>query len=192
MVKFTATGATMPHNGRMQILLRGLLVAAYLLLGLAAFVLCMGLIGVSLPRRVPMLLILPILLIFGAAVFVGRQLTSGFTEREVRKSHWKILLRGCPPWAIKLVTVWGWTTMASFAILVFAPASRRDELAMRIVFPVYGMGFASYSLAVFYSALHLGNERRLCSNGHDVSPIQKYCPECGETLNPPAMQIQKN
>ncbi|HEX7288115.1 MAG TPA: hypothetical protein VF532_18155 [Candidatus Angelobacter sp.] len=176
----------------MQILLRGLLVAAYLLLGMAAFVLCMGLIGVSLPRRVPMFLILPVFPIFGAAVFVGRQLTSGFTEREVRKSHWKILLRGCPPWAIKVVTVLGWMTMASFAILVFAPASRRDELAMRIVFPVYGTGFASYSLAVFYSALHLGNERRVCSKGHDVSPMQKYCPECGELLNPGSDQVENS
>jgi hypothetical protein len=176
----------------MQILLRGLLVAACLLLGLTALVLCLGLIGVSLPRRIPMLLILPVFLIFGAAVFVGRQLTSGFTEREVRKSHWRILLRGCPSWAIKVVTVLGWTTMLSFAILVFAPASRRDALAMRFVFPIYGMGFVGYSLAVFYSALHLGDERRLCSKGHDVSPMQKYCPECGEALTPGAVQIQKN
>jgi len=182
----------MPDNGPVQILLRSLLVLAYLVLALGIVVLCLGLIGVQLSQQVRLLLTVPMFVISVPAILVGRRLTSPFTEREVRKSHWKLLLRGCPPWARKVVAVSGWGAMLTFVLLVFAPASHRDAFAMRFLFPIYGMFFATYATAIFYSALHVGDERRQCSKGHDVSPMQSYCPECGENLSAGSGQAQKN
>ena len=86
----------------------------------------------------------------------------------------------------------GWGAMLTFVLLILAPVAQRDAFAMRFVFPVYGMFFAGYALAIFYSALHVADERRQCSKGHDISPLQNYCPECGEILNAGPSHVQNN
>jgi hypothetical protein len=90
------------------------------------------------------------------------------------------------------MAVSGGGAMLTFILLFLAPASQRDALAIRFFFPIYGIFFATNALATFYSALHVGDERRQCSKGHDVSPTQQYCPECGELLIPAPGQIQQN
>jgi hypothetical protein len=164
-------------------LFRALLFAAYILLIWGVTLLLLGAFGIQLPSRVGIISFLPLFLISVPAIFVSRRLTAPFTEREVRQSGWKLILRGCPDWVPNAMKIGGWLTMLSFLAVIFSPKTSRDAIMLRLVAPIYGMFFSGYSAAIFYSALHVNSEPRFCIKGHEVTLLQKFCPECGSPVS---------
>lgn len=100
----------------------------------------------------------------------------------------KVMFLGCPKWMPYTYKVLGGYVLINillFAIShaanpppVEAPASIR--LFSSIWMLVYVLHFAT-----FYSALHTWKNYRnqRCMNGHPVSPLARFCPECGVTLS---------
>jgi len=72
--------------------------------------------------------------------------------------------------------------MVSFVLFIFLPKTYRDTVMLRLMFPIYGIFLSGYSAATFYSALHVDSEPRFCLKGHEVTPLQKFCPECGNPI----------
>jgi hypothetical protein len=149
---------------------------------LGLVLLILGTFGIQLPPQITLTCYLPAFLILVPAILVSRRLTAPFTEKEIRKNGWKIILRGCPAWMINAMKIWGWITMASFLMLIFSPKTSRDAIMLRFMFPIYGMFLSGYSAATFYSALLVNSEIRFCLQGHELTPLQKFCPECGNPV----------
>jgi len=73
--------------------------------------------------------------------------------------------------------------MLSFLVLIISPKASRDAFMIRLMVPIYGMFFSGYSAAVFYSVLHVESGIRFCLKGHEVTPLQKFCPQCGSPVS---------
>jgi hypothetical protein len=70
-----------------------------------------------------------------------------------------------------------WTLMSQ-------SGSRASETLALRGFSGHWMAFYSASLAIFHSASQtsvLAGPRR-CGNGHDVSPLAKFCDKCGAVV----------
>lgn len=115
-------------------------------------------------------------------ILVMTRLTRDFKQKDV----WRAALRGCPRWMYR--TVWGvfYYCWAGFFVLPLlygggmnAPAnSARSMSGVLLIFYLI-------PLAVMYSAAHVKrvDESRRCLNGHRVSPLAKFCEECGAPVS---------
>jgi hypothetical protein len=159
--------------------LHGLFWIALLVLAGTGAIVLMELIGISLPRATLVVVVLPAILVCVPAILVGKTLTSSFTEKEVRKSGMRLVLRGCPPWVEKTLTTFSLLAILSFLVVFVMPRGRRDQVIQRAVFETYAMIFSAYAAAVAYSALHTDNSPRFCSNGHEIAATHAFCPVCG-------------
>jgi hypothetical protein len=123
------------------------------------------------------------------SIFVMNTLTKEFKQKEI----WRAALRGCPPWMRR--TLWivlGYAWVGFFTLPFFygggnSPLNKaRSMLAVLMVF--YMMSFA-----VFYSATHAKrfDGGRYCLNGHRISPLAKFCEECGAPAAPSLQGAQE-
>jgi hypothetical protein len=112
-------------------------------------------------------------------VFLMNQLSADFKQRDI----WKAALRGCPAWMrTALWSVMGLTFAAFFAPFLWG--SRPENFPPGFfLFPAV---FYSTSFCVAYSFLHAGrfDAGRRCLNGHRMSPLAKFCEECGAPAAP--------
>jgi len=128
-----------------------------------------------------------IFLLAGSALtYVPAFSTAQWTTRDFKQREmWKAALRGCPRCMRVMVNVLGFYAVASF-FLFAALSSRRSQPGGAIGpqmwwMSTYGMAFYWTSFALLHSALSSKETdlRRRCTNGHSVSPLAKYCDECG-------------
>jgi len=108
------------------------------------------------------------------------RLTRDFKQRDL----WKAALRGCPGWMQRaLWVVWGYVFFAAF-ILPFLRGSNPG--ASPGSFLISPAAFYSTSFCVMYSLLHVDHfdAERCCLNGHAISPLAKFCEECGAPAAP--------
>jgi len=111
-------------------------------------------------------------------IFVMNALTKDFKQKEI----WRAALRGCPPWMRRtLWIIFGYACVGFFA-LPFLYGGGMDSAAnkSRSMSAVL-LSFYMISAAVFYSATRLKrfDDSRHCLNGHHMSPLAKFCEECG-------------
>lgn len=108
-------------------------------------------------------------------IFLSHGLTRDFRQRD----FWKAALRGCPPWMYKgLWILWGYGFFAAF---IFPFLRGSDPGVSQSGFLIVPAMFYSVSFGVAYSVLHVKtfDEGRRCLNGHRISPLAKFCEECG-------------
>ena len=111
-------------------------------------------------------------------------LSSGLTRDFKQRDFWKAALRGCPAWMYKgLWILWGNVFFAAF-ILPFLRGSNPG--ASPGGFLIVPAAFYSVSFGVSYSVLRVDkfDEGRRCLNGHRISPLAKFCEECGAPAAP--------
>jgi hypothetical protein len=151
-----------------------------MLLAGAGVVLCFGfwLLGVSgiylLPNNVQIFLFVGIFPIWLPTVLLMNRLTRDFKQREI----WKAALRGCPPWMRTTLWIVAGCAFASF----FVPAVfGREPRSSPQPFALFPVAFYAVSFCVMYSLLHVDefDGSRRCLNGHRISPLAKFCEECG-------------
>jgi hypothetical protein len=111
-------------------------------------------------------------------IVVMGSLARDFKQKDI----WRATLRGCPRWMYR--TVWGigaycW---AGFFVLPLLYGGGMESDANRARIGSGGLlMFYLIPLAVMYSATHVEqfDQSRRCLNGHHVSPLAKFCEECG-------------
>lgn len=154
------------------------LVYSVMSLSAAGAVLCIvgSLLGATriyfLPLRAQAVLLVGIFLIWLPTMILMNRLTRDLK----RKDRWKTALRGCPPWMKRAL----WVVLGFVVVSFLFPFSERN---LPILFPA---GFYAVSFCVMYS-LRKPQEfdaGRRCTNGHALSPLAKFCDECGAPAAP--------
>jgi hypothetical protein len=116
-------------------------------------------------------------------VLLMNRLTRDFKQRDI----WKAALRGCPSW----MRMGLWAVVGFAFVFFFAPflwgSDPGKSPASFVVFPSI---FYSVSFCTMYSLLHADkvDEGNRCLNGHRISPLAKYCEECGAPAAPKEMR----
>lgn len=121
-----------------------------------------------------------IFIVWLPAVIVAQRLSKDFKQKDL----WKAALRGCPTWMQYITYFFFGYAILNFALFMLgATASHagKNELNELRGFSGHWMAFYSAAMAILYSATHYENfdETRKCLNGHSVSPLAKFCEECG-------------
>jgi len=123
-------------------------------------------------------------LVFGLfIVWLPTVLVMGHLTREFKqKDIWRAALRGCPQWLRRSLWIlfgYAWVGFFVFPMIygggMDLPANKARSMS--------GVLLAFYSIAacVLYSATRVSkvDGGRRCVNSHGVSPLARYCEECG-------------
>lgn len=113
-------------------------------------------------------------------VIVAHRLSKDFKQKDL----WKAALRGCPTWMKYITYFFFGYAILNFAIFMFgtmASPAGKSELNELRGFSGHWMAFYSAAMSVLYSAINYESydDTRKCLNGHAVSPLAKFCEECG-------------
>jgi len=122
-----------------------------------------------------------VFVVFLPTIFVMNRLTRDFKQKDL----WRATLRGCPQWMCRTVYGIFLYCWAGFFVLPLLYGGGTDANTARILSGVL-LAFYLIPLAVMYSATHVErfDEGRRCLNGHRVSPLAKFCEECGAPVAP--------
>jgi hypothetical protein len=116
------------------------------------------------------------------------------TRDSKRKDIWRAALRGCPQWMYRTVwVIFGYAWVGFFALPFLYGGGMDSEANKARMVSGTLLIFYLIPLAVLYSwtqARHLDESRR-CLNGHNVSPLAKFCEECGAPVAPPDLNTGK-
>jgi hypothetical protein len=118
------------------------------------------------------------------AILVSSRTTKDFKQKD----FWKAALRGCPPWMKHLTYLFGGYAIINFLIFIYLERSgtghgENDLIKLR-GFSGHWMAFYSAAMSTLYSATQIEkfDRQRRCRNGHPVSPLAKFCEECGASV----------
>ena len=121
--------------------------------------------------------------VFVPAIFVMNRLIKDFKQKDV----WRAALRGCPQWMRRAVwAVFGYAWVGFFALPLLYGGGMDSAANRARVGSATIMVFYLVPCAVLYSATHVQHfdQSRRCLNGHGVSPLAKFCEECGAPVAP--------
>ena len=112
-------------------------------------------------------------------VILMNRLTQDFKQKDL----WKAALRGCPAWMRAALWVVIGCVFAVFFLPVLSKRSPGDSPQIFVLFPIT---FYAVSFCVMYSLINVekNDSIRRCLNGHAVSPLAKFCEECGAPAAP--------
>jgi uncharacterized membrane protein len=112
-------------------------------------------------------------------VILSNRLTQDFKQKD----FWKAALRGCPAWMRAALWVVIGCVFALFFLLVLSKKSPGDSPQTFVLFPIV---FYAVSFCVMYSLISVDkyDSSRRCLNGHAISPLAKFCEECGAPAVP--------
>jgi hypothetical protein len=116
--------------------------------------------------------------VFLPTIFVMNRLTRDFKQRDL----WRAALRGCPNWMRRAVwAVCGYSWLGFFILPVIFGGGMRSATNTARIGSGALMVFYLIPFAVLYSATRIRrlDESKHCLNGHPVSPLAKFCEECG-------------
>jgi hypothetical protein len=147
--------------------------------------LCLGfyLLGVSgiysLPARGVPVVFGGLFVVWLPTVILMNRLTQDFKQKDL----WKAALRGCPAWMRTALWVVIGGVFAVFFLPVLAKKSPGDSPQMFVLFPIT---FYAISFCVMYSLIDVEkyDSSRRCLNGHAISPLARFCEECGAPASP--------
>ncbi len=123
-----------------------------------------------------------IFVVWFPAVLVSMRLTRDFKQKDL----WKAALRGCPAWMKYMTYFFFGYAFINFALFAFSTTGMPKESSPSTATALRGfsghwMVFYSAAMSMLYSATQadLVDKQRRCRNGHAVSPLAKFCEECG-------------
>jgi hypothetical protein len=136
--------------------------------------------GPEFGQRLFLKLFIGLFIVWLPTVLLMNRLTRDFKQRDL----WKAALRGCPGWMQKtLWVVWGYVFFAAFILPFLRGSNPGASPGSFLIFPAV---FYSTSFGLMYSLLHVDqfDGGRRCLNGHSISPLAKFCEECGAPAAP--------
>jgi hypothetical protein len=115
-----------------------------------------------------------IFVVWFPTVLLMNSMTRDFKQRDV----WKAALRGCPGWMRAGLWVVIGFAFAMFFLPFLWGSDPGKSPASFVIFPA---SFYAISFCVMYSLLQVEktDAASRCLNGHRISPLAKYCEECG-------------
>jgi hypothetical protein len=131
----------------------------------------------------PRLLFPGIFIVWLPTIFFMNALTADFKQKDL----WKAALRACPRWMRATAwSIFGLVFVGFFLPFVWGgkPGSSGENF---LLFP---STFYAISFCVAYSTIHVDkfDAGRRCLNGHQISPLAKFCEECGAQAAPETME----
>jgi hypothetical protein len=160
-------------------------IIAFLVMALALFgiILCLGAYVFEMagtyapPRNRPSILFFGVFLVFVPTIFLMNKLTQDFKQKDM----WNAALRGCPSWMKTSM----WALASGLFLLALFPLLPRIPVHPDVgtLFPIL---FYAISFCVSYSFINAEKHDsiRRCLNGHAISPLAKFCEECGAAAAP--------
>jgi hypothetical protein len=124
-----------------------------------------------------------IFIVWLPTILFANMLIANFKQRD----FWKAALRGCPPWMKRAL----WGVIGIVFVGFFIPfAWGSNPGAFPAGFLIFPSIFYSISFCIAYSLLHMEkfDAGRRCLNGHCISPLAKFCEECGAPAAPGGIQ----
>jgi len=119
-----------------------------------------------------------IFIVWLPTVLVMNRLTRDFKQKDI----WKAALRGCPLWMQRAqYFVVGYAFFSAFVLpFVYGGGMSSASNTARAMSAI-ALTFYAVATCVLYSATRAGrfDQSRRCANGHRVTPLAKYCDECG-------------
>jgi hypothetical protein len=134
----------------------------------------------AIEKVAPALLFPGIFVVWFPTILVMNGLTRDFKQRDL----WEAALRGCPSWMRTMLWITaGLIFFVGFALPFLLGGNPAEFPESFVFFPII---FYAVSFCVMYSAIHAADHdaRRCCLNGHRISPIAKFCEECGAPASP--------
>jgi hypothetical protein len=109
---------------------------------------------------------------------------------------WQQMVRGSPKWMQRMTAgffIYGFANFFLFIALGTGGMAAKargvpDSPTLVWGFSGHWMIFYSAALTLLYSAVKTWNAPLKCPAGHLVSPIDRFCPECGAALTATAQQ----
>ena len=107
-----------------------------------------------------------------------------------RADFWKLALSGCPAWArYALYGLFGYAVLNFIFGMSKLPGhgggSNASNPGVEVrLFSGHWMVFYGAAFATLYSAINNSKllKSRKCVRGHEVAPLDKFCPECGAVV----------
>ena len=131
-----------------------------------------------------------VFVVFVPTILVMTRLTRDFKQKDI----WRAALRGCPRWMYRGVWAVFLYCWAGFFVLPLLYGGGMDSAANKAR-SMSGILLMFYLIpsAVMYSATHVErfDESRRCLNGHPVSPLAKFCEECGAPVAPSIPELRR-
>ncbi|MFI5059780.1 MAG: hypothetical protein ACHQLQ_16565 [Candidatus Acidiferrales bacterium] len=151
-----------------------------MILSAVGVLLCLSfyIIGVTgiypLPARETPILFGGLFAVWIPTVILSNRLTQDFKQKD----FWKAALRGCPAWMRSGLWAVIGCVFAVFFLPVLSRRSPGDSPQTFVLFPIM---FYAVSFCVMYSLINVEKHDsvRRCLNGHAISPLAKFCDECG-------------
>lgn len=130
------------------------------------------------PPNRPPLLFFGVFVVWFPTIFLMTKLTEDFKQKDI----WKAALRGCPTWMRRLL----WALVGFVVLLAFLPLVLRAHRAYPDITVLFPACFYAVSFCITYSLINAEehDSTRRCLNGHPISPLAKFCEECGAPAAP--------
>jgi hypothetical protein len=124
--------------------------------------------------RLPLLFV-GMFVVWLPTVILMHRLNADFKQKDL----WKAALRGCPAWMRTALWIVGGCAAAG-TFLVPTVLGRGLENVPQS-FALFIVTFYAISFCVMYSVINVEkfDASRRCLNGHTMSPLAKFCEECG-------------
>jgi hypothetical protein len=126
-----------------------------------------------------------IFIVWIPAVLMSQRYTRDFKQRD----WWKAALRGCPTWMKYMTYSFFGYAIVNFIIFMvimqsMGKGTTGNDASQFRGFSGHWMAFYSAGLSILYSATKTESfdKSRKCRNGHAVSPLAKFCAECGAAI----------
>ena len=137
------------------------------------------------------ILILLLIIISLIAAFVAVIAFRNLSKDVRSKDLWKAALRGSPAWQKHmLIFFFGYAAFTFILSRIMGGGGGAGSHGLSISdvreISAFIMALNFFSIAILYSGIHVGTDiqKRHCPNGHPVSPLAKFCGECGlEVIN---------
>ena len=125
------------------------------------------------------ILFIGVFVVWLPTVLLMNRLTRDFKQKDI----WKAALRGCPPWLRTAMYVVIGFVFVIFFLPVLSKGNPGESPQTFVLFPI---AFYSVSFCVMYSLINVEkfDATRRCLNGHAISPLAKFCEECGAPAAP--------
>jgi len=132
----------------------------------------------------PPLIFLGIFVVWVPTVILMNRLTRDFKQKDV----WKAALRGCPSW----MRIGLWVFTGVVVAITFLPVIWKGQPG-EDGFTVFPAIFYAASFCTMYSLIHVDevDANSCCLNGHPMSPLAKFCEECGSPAAPVGLGSNK-
>jgi nitrate/nitrite transporter NarK len=149
-----------------------------------------ALAGVTAPSVILKVVIPGLFFVWVPAIFVSSHLSKEFKQDHL----WRATLRGCPKWmqtALWVISGYGFLGTFLFPLLFGGNIDAYGGSVKGM--SGFMMAFYAMAVCVLYSATRVEefDRNRCCPNGHHVSPVARFCEDCGSPVTDNADTVEQ-